>query len=100
MRQRRVDREHARVQREKDTKAKAAKKEEDKLQRQAVQQLRNELKTNKKNSKNNSKRSKKAKEVVIENVEVVAVKSVDNPVARPRRTSRFPQHLQGFEIDI
>jgi hypothetical protein len=100
LKQRRVDREHARVQREKDTKAKAAKKEEDKLQRQAVQQLRNELKANKKKSKNNSKRSKKAKEVVIENVEVVAVKSVGNPVARPRRTPRLPQHLQGFEINI
>jgi cell division protein FtsB len=37
LKQRRVNREHARVQRKKDTKAKAAKKEEDKLQRQAVQ---------------------------------------------------------------
>ena len=99
LRQRHVDREHARVQREKETKAKAAKKEVDKLQRQAVQQLRNELKTNKKNNKNNSKRSKKAKEMVIENVEVIAVKSVGNPVARPRRISRLPQPLQGFEIN-
>ena len=100
MKQRRVDREHARVQREKDTKTKAAKKEEDKLQRQAVQQLRNELKINKKNSKNNSKRSKKAKEVVIENVEAITIKLMGNPATRSRRISRFPQPLQRSEINI